>query len=113
MGRGVRATIRRKPALWRAVDRLLECRDQDEQRQIYDELVEPLFFSKGMKWIINRQFTMSLLGVPAEQTIAVRDAHEDGVAGFVGDEHPRCFPQFADAYELFLDPLPTRPLHAA
>ena len=34
---------------------------------------------------------MSMLGVPAEQTMAVRDANEDGVAGFVRDSMRNVF----------------------
>ena len=91
VGRGVRATVHRKPRLWRAVNDLLDCRDQHEQRHIYDERVEPELFSAGLRWILNRQLMMSMLGVPAEQTIAVRDANDDGVAGFVRDSMRHVF----------------------
>ena len=85
VARSVRAWLRRKPRLWRALVQLLACREQEAQRQLYDTAVEPLLFSLGLRWVLNRQMTMSLLGVPAEQTQAVRGGHNEGVSGFVRD----------------------------
>ncbi|TVR44128.1 MAG: DUF3419 family protein [Planctomycetota bacterium] len=85
VARSVRGAVRRKPKLWKALNELVESHDQERQRELYDSLVEPLLFSVGLRWVLNRQITMSLLGVPSEQTEAVKGGHAEGVSGFVRD----------------------------
>jgi len=75
--------LRLRPALRDAVQDLLACRDLAAQRRIYDEAVAPLLWSRGVDWVLSRQFTMSMLGVPAAQHEQVRRQNPRGTAGFV------------------------------
>lgn len=82
VARLVRAFIDRSPSLRHGMDALLEAACLEEQRRIYDE-ISPLLFNKTLNWALQRQFTMSLLGVPYPQRQEVQASHEGGVAGFV------------------------------
>lgn len=75
--------MRSRPALWAALMDLMNCRDLEEQRRIYDTEVEKRLMNKPMNWMLNRQVTMSMLGVPYPQREAVKASHADGVAGFI------------------------------
>jgi S-adenosylmethionine-diacylglycerol 3-amino-3-carboxypropyl transferase len=71
------------PALRRGVDALLEAGTIEEQREIYDRLVAPRLWDRKLDWVLSRQFTMNLLGVPQAQRREVERQHANGVAGFV------------------------------
>ncbi len=83
VGRAVRAYARLRPALSRALGDLLAARSLEAQRAIYDERAGPLLWNAGVRWTLQRQLTMSLLGVPHPQRAEVERQHEGGVAGFV------------------------------
>lgn len=83
VGRVVRAYTRLKPALAHAFADLLSARSLEAQRAIYDERAGPLMWNAGVNWTLERQFTMSLLGVPHPQRAEVQRQHAGGVAGFV------------------------------
>ena len=84
LARGVRWFMRMQAKLWRGILNLLNVKgDIEEQRRVFDEQVEPYLINRSLGWILDRQFTMSLVGVPYEQREAVRRDNEDGVAGFV------------------------------
>ena len=72
-----------RPGLRDGVIRLLASSSIDEQREIYDARIHPLMWGKRMNWLLSRQFTMNLLGVPHHQRREVEHQHEDGVAGFI------------------------------
>lgn len=83
VGRVVRAYARLKPGLGRAFNDLLAAGSLQAQRDIYDERACPLMWNAGVRWTLEHQFTMSLLGVPHPQRAEVRRQHAGGVAGFV------------------------------
>jgi S-adenosylmethionine-diacylglycerol 3-amino-3-carboxypropyl transferase len=66
-----------------AVYACLEATSLDEQRRIYFADVRSKFWKKPLKWGLNRDTTMSLLGVPAAQKRQIDDHYDEGVAGFV------------------------------
>jgi S-adenosylmethionine-diacylglycerol 3-amino-3-carboxypropyl transferase len=66
-----------------AIGALLEARDIDEQRRIYDSEVQSLLWTRDVNWILSRQATMTMLGVPHPQRKEVQRQHLGGVAGFV------------------------------
>ena len=72
-----------RPSLRRAVNDLFAATTLEEQRTIYDTRVEPLLWTGPMRWLLSRQATMSLMGVPCNQTREVERAHSDGIAGFI------------------------------
>lgn len=83
VARSFRTYLRMRPRLSRSVHALFQTCSLEEQRQVYDEQVEPLMWSRGMNWTLSRQLTMSLLGVPYPQRREVQAQHEGGVAGFI------------------------------
>ena len=83
VARGFRTYLRVRPQLARYVHALFHTRTLDEQRQLYDECIQPLMWSRGMNWTLSRQITMSLLGVPYPQRREVQAQHAGGVAGFI------------------------------
>ena len=85
VARVFRAYLRVRPRLAEGIHELFQTRCLDDQRDIYDSRIEPLFWTRGVRWALSRQITMSLLGVPHPQRKQVIDQHQQGVAGFVRD----------------------------
>ncbi len=80
---GFRTWLRMRPKLAAPIATLFEVRDLEAQRRLYDEEIHPQLWGKGMNWVLSRQLTMSLLGVPYPQRREVQAQHEGGVAGFI------------------------------
>ena len=85
--------LRFRPRLAASIDELFETRSLDDQRRIYDNRVEPLFWTPGVNWTLSRQLTMSMLGVPHPQRKEVQQQHERGVAGFIRESVEYVFRQ--------------------
>ncbi len=83
VARGFRAYFRMRPKLANDVHELFAAGDRATQRAIYDQRVAPALWTPTLKWVLGRQFTMSLLGVPHPQRRLVQAQHPEGVAGFV------------------------------
>lgn len=83
VARGFRAYFRLRPELWRQVQELFAADDLDSQRRIYDRHIAPALWTPMMNWVLSRQFTLSLLGVPHPQRRLIQAQHADGVAGFI------------------------------
>ncbi|KAA3623422.1 MAG: DUF3419 family protein, partial [Proteobacteria bacterium] len=74
-----------RPRLKVSLLKLMEADTLEDQREIYDREIRPMIFSQQMNWILSRQMTMNLLGVPHPKRREVERQHRDGVAGFVRD----------------------------
>ena len=85
VARLMKGYIDRKPRLRAALDDLLSARGLAEQRGIYDERVDAELWTRGVRWAVSRQATMSLLGVPTSQAREVARGNERGIAGFIRD----------------------------
>ena len=85
VARGFCSYFRMRPQLAQDVQSLLECKDLETQRQVYDARIADELWTPAIKWILNRQLTMSLLGVPHPQRRLVQAQHPDAVAGFIRD----------------------------
>ena len=83
VARGFRAYFRMRPKLASDVQDLFRSGNLEDQRRLYDQRIAPALWTPAMKWVLGRQFTMSLLGVPHPQRRLVQAQHRDGVAGFV------------------------------
>lgn len=83
VARAFRLYLRIRPNLAGPVDALFSARSLEEQRQIYDEHIRNQLWTRTLNWILGRQITMSLLGVPYPQRREVQAQHAGGVAGFV------------------------------
>ncbi len=82
VARGFRAYFKMRPRLAADVQDLLAAPDLPTQRRLYDERIAPALWTPAMKWVLGRQTTLSLLGVPHPQRRLVQAQHPDGVAGF-------------------------------
>ncbi|RTL51365.1 MAG: DUF3419 family protein [Rhodocyclaceae bacterium] len=85
VARGFRTYLKLRPALGAAVSRLFAAKDVASQRDIYDRSIAGEFWSRGVNWVLSRQLTMSLLGVPHPQRRLVQAQHPGGVAAFIRD----------------------------
>ncbi|MDD5248689.1 MAG: BtaA family protein [Rhodocyclaceae bacterium] len=85
VARGFRTYLKLRPALAAAVRELLAAPDVATQRRIYDRSIAGEFWKRSVNWVLSRQITMSLLGVPHPQRRLVQEQHPGGVAAFVRD----------------------------
>jgi S-adenosylmethionine-diacylglycerol 3-amino-3-carboxypropyl transferase len=85
VARGFCSYFRLRPQLASGIRELFTCKDLDAQRRIYDEQVSPELWTPTINWVLGRQLTMSLIGVPHPQRRLVQAQHQDGVAGFIRD----------------------------
>ena len=83
VARAFRTYFSLRPQLARHVQDLLACDNLEAQRQIYDERIASELWTPAVNWVLERQLTMSLLGVPHPQRRLVQAQHPDGVAGFI------------------------------
>ena len=77
--------LRCRPRLRAAIEALLATESLAEQRALYDARVAPLLWRRHVNWMISRQLTMSMLGVPQPQRREVENQHAGGVAAFIRD----------------------------
>jgi S-adenosylmethionine-diacylglycerol 3-amino-3-carboxypropyl transferase len=68
----------------KAAYEILEARNEEEQKEIFKQL-EPSIMSRFVKWMMNRHFTMSLLGVPRAQRDLITNYYPGGMAGYLTD----------------------------
>ncbi|MEI6246812.1 MAG: BtaA family protein [Acidobacteriota bacterium] len=83
VARGVRAFLCLQPSLRESVARILVAPSVAVQREIYDGEIAPRLWGPGVNWLLRRQLTMSLLGVPHPQRKEVQRQHAAGVPGFI------------------------------
>ena len=67
------------------VEAILNAQDVEAQRQIYDSMCRPYFWTPRVNWLLSTQFTMNMLGVPHPQRKEVERQHDGGVAAFIKD----------------------------
>jgi S-adenosylmethionine-diacylglycerol 3-amino-3-carboxypropyl transferase len=68
-----------------SVDALLGCRSLAEQRILYTERLHGAFWTKLLRWTMDRDVTLSLLGVPRAQRRQVEASYPGGIAKFIED----------------------------
>lgn len=80
--------------------RLLDAKSQDEQRQIYEKEIAPLFANRFVRWVINRPASLFGLGIPPAQYKALAGDHADGIAGALEERLARlaCAFPFSENY---------------
>jgi S-adenosylmethionine-diacylglycerol 3-amino-3-carboxypropyl transferase len=100
VARGFRGYFRMRPKLAEDAQALFAAADLETQRRIYDQRIAPALWTPAMKWVLGRQLTLSLLGVPHPQRRLVQAQHPDGVAGFIREAIEYVFRQLpvADNY---------------
>lgn len=73
--------IRVRPHL----DSLMNAESVDEQKEIYDNHLKKKFWSGIMKFAMNRDTTMSMLGVPKAQRKQIETQYPGGLVKFIQD----------------------------
>jgi S-adenosylmethionine-diacylglycerol 3-amino-3-carboxypropyl transferase len=82
------------------IDAILEAKTLDEQRAIYEKHLKEKFWSRPMRFAMNRDTTLSMVGVPKAQRRQVETQYNGGVVKFVQDavETVFCELPLADNY---------------
>jgi S-adenosylmethionine-diacylglycerol 3-amino-3-carboxypropyl transferase len=82
------------------IDAILEAKTLDEQREIYDRHLCERFWSRSMRFAMNRDTTLSMVGVPKDQRRQVETQYAGGIVKFVQDavETVFCKLPLADNY---------------
>ncbi len=101
VARGFRTYLRCRPQLRGAVERILDATSVPDQREIYDRDIAPTLWGPGMRWLLGRQITMSLLGVPHPQRREVQRQHPYGVPGFIRESIEYVFRELPIASNYF------------
>ena len=83
VARGFRSYFRLRPQLARPIAELFAADSLELQRDLYEKRIAGELWTPVINWVLNRQLTMSLLGVPHPQRRLVQKQHPDGVAGFI------------------------------
>lgn len=83
-----------------AVSELLSARSISEQQEIYERTIKPAFWGPFIRWVIRRDATLAMLGVPRSQRRQLDLGYPGGVAQFVEDRLDAVFSQMpiADNY---------------
>lgn len=81
------------------VMQIVEADSLEKQQALYQEL-RPVFWTKFIRWVVGRDATLSMVGVPRAQREQVEKHYEGGIAGFVEDCVEAVFARipFADNY---------------
>jgi len=85
--------LQTSPQLKAGITALLAADNLDEQCEIYESRVQGHLWSRKINWLISRQLTMNLLGVPHTQRKEVESQHVEGVAGFIRESIEYVFRQ--------------------
>jgi S-adenosylmethionine-diacylglycerol 3-amino-3-carboxypropyl transferase len=82
------------------IDAILEAKTLAEQREIYNEHLSERFWSRSMRFAMNRDTTLSMVGVPKAQRRQVETQYQGGIVQFVQDsvEAVFCKLPLADNY---------------
>lgn len=83
VARGFRTYFKLRPQLARPITKLFAAKSLGFQRKIYDKFISRELWTPVINWVLNRQLTMSLLGVPHPQRRLVQSQHPGGVSGFI------------------------------
>ena len=67
------------------IDAALDAKSLEEQREIYEKHLKQKFWSRPMRFAMNRDTTLSMVGVPKAQRRQVETQYEGGVVKFVQD----------------------------
>lgn len=67
------------------IDAILEAKSLAEQREIYEKHLRQKFWSRPMRFAMNRDTTLSMVGVPKAQRKQVESQYAGGIVKFVQD----------------------------
>lgn len=67
------------------INAILSAATVDEQREIYDRRLRRAFWNRMIRWMVGRDATLSLVGVPRPQRLQVERDYAGGIARFIED----------------------------
>ena len=67
------------------IDAILAAETLDEQRRLYQEHLRDRLWTRSMRFVMNRDATLSLVGVPRAQRFQVENQYEGGIVQFIRD----------------------------
>ncbi|MCA9133459.1 MAG: BtaA family protein [Planctomycetales bacterium] len=88
--RGIRYYIDRVAKLRPEVNDLLACKTVEQQGEIYERIAER-FWSRTMRFALNRDSTLSMLGVPKAQRMQIDKQYPGGILKFIQDSMEAVF----------------------
>lgn len=88
--RGISFYIDRVANIRSEINELLACKNTDEQQQVYDR-IRDRFWSRTMKFALNRDSTLSMLGVPKAQRQQIDKQYPGGILSFIQDSMEAVF----------------------
>ncbi|MFM9964905.1 MAG: DUF3419 family protein [Planctomycetaceae bacterium] len=68
-----------------SIEAILHAGSIEEQQSIYESQLRPIFWTKFVRWLLGRDATLSLVGVPRPQREQVEKSYVGGIAKFVED----------------------------
>lgn len=75
----------RRPRLREGINTLLSATTLEEQQEVYYGWVYEMFWNRPLRWMLGRDMSLSLLGVPRAQRKQVERHYEGGIAQFIED----------------------------
>ena len=88
--RGVSFYIDRMAKIRPEINEILACKNTDEQQVVYDK-IRDRFWSRAMKFALNRDSTLSMLGVPKAQRQQIDKQYPGGILSFIQDSMEAVF----------------------
>lgn len=82
---GVNYYINRIVKLRPEMDQLLASETIEEQREVYETKIKPAFWGPKFEWLMRRDSTLSLLGVPRAQRQQLERYYPGGISKFIED----------------------------
>lgn len=68
-----------------SIEAILHASSVEEQQSIYESQLRPIFWTRFIRWILGRDTTLSLVGVPRPQREQVERSYSGGIAKFIED----------------------------
>lgn len=67
------------------VEAILHAGSVEEQQSIYESRLRPVFWTRFIRWMVGRDTTLSLVGVPRPQREQVERSYAGGISQFIED----------------------------
>lgn len=77
--------VNRIAKIGHAVEALFGATSLEEQRDIYDHYVRGAIRQRGLRWLVNQDMTLSLLGIPHPQRQHIERHYAGGIVTFMED----------------------------
>ena len=93
--------VGRRPGLRQDLEHIQSLSDVRQQAEFYRSRIAPRLWSSALRWILGRPFTLSLLGVPAEQVREIQDTAGMDLSSFAESRMERVFTEVSLQHNYF------------